>query len=38
MKAYYGEGRQADAIRVFHRAKEILREQIGINPGARLGN
>ncbi|MER6999318.1 BTAD domain-containing putative transcriptional regulator [Streptomyces sp. NPDC000410] len=36
MKAYYGEGRQADAIQVFHRAKEILREQIGINPGARL--
>ncbi|MET7823097.1 BTAD domain-containing putative transcriptional regulator [Streptomyces sp. NPDC005386] len=36
MKAYYGEGRQADAIRVFHRAKEILREQIGINPGSRL--
>lgn len=36
MKAYYGEGRQADAIRVFHRAKEILREQIGINPGAKL--
>ncbi|MEU5348338.1 BTAD domain-containing putative transcriptional regulator, partial [Streptomyces sp. NPDC020766] len=30
MKAYYAEGRQADAIQVFHRAKDILREQIGI--------
>ncbi|MER5884118.1 BTAD domain-containing putative transcriptional regulator [Streptomyces sp. NPDC001941] len=36
MKAYYGEGRQADAIHVFHRAKEILREQIGVSPGTRL--
>ncbi|MEU7056918.1 BTAD domain-containing putative transcriptional regulator [Streptomyces sp. NPDC046197] len=36
MKAYYAEGRQADAIQVFHRAKQILREQIGINPGARM--
>ncbi|GHH81103.1 hypothetical protein GCM10018793_37830 [Streptomyces sulfonofaciens] len=36
MKAYYGEGRQADAIQVFHRAKGILREQIGITPGAKL--
>ncbi|MEU7056913.1 BTAD domain-containing putative transcriptional regulator [Streptomyces sp. NPDC046197] len=36
MKAYYAEGRQADAIQVFHRAKEILREQIGINPGVKL--
>lgn len=33
MKAYYAEGRQADAIQVFHRAKDILREQIGISPG-----
>ncbi|MFJ9826276.1 BTAD domain-containing putative transcriptional regulator [Streptomyces sp. NPDC101160] len=33
MKAYYAEGRQADAIQVFHQAKKILREQIGINPG-----
>jgi SARP family transcriptional regulator, regulator of embCAB operon len=36
MTAYYNEGRQADAIHVFHRAKATLREQIGINPGARL--
>jgi DNA-binding SARP family transcriptional activator len=36
MKAYYAEGRQADAIQVFHRAKEILREQIGVNPGVKL--
>ncbi|MYV47371.1 BTAD domain-containing putative transcriptional regulator [Streptomyces sp. SID2888] len=36
MKAYYAEGRQADAIQVFHQAKKILREQIGINPGARM--
>ncbi|OKI04831.1 positive regulator [Streptomyces sp. CB02923] len=36
MKAYYAEGRQADAIQVFHRAKDILREQIGISPGERL--
>ncbi|MFE0171116.1 BTAD domain-containing putative transcriptional regulator [Streptomyces sp. NPDC059002] len=36
MKAYYAEGRQADAIQVFHRAKDILREQIGISPGGRM--
>lgn len=36
MKAYYGAGRPADAIQVFHRAKEMLREQIGISPGVRL--
>ncbi|MBC7270411.1 MULTISPECIES: AfsR/SARP family transcriptional regulator [Streptomyces] len=36
MKAYYAEGRQVDAIQVFHRAKRLLREQIGINPGARM--
>lgn len=36
MKAYYAEGRQADAIQVFHRAKDILREQIGVNPGVKL--
>ncbi|MER5357242.1 BTAD domain-containing putative transcriptional regulator [Streptomyces sp. NPDC002785] len=36
MKAYYAEGRQADAIQVFHRAKDILREQIGISPGERM--
>ncbi|MEU8540168.1 BTAD domain-containing putative transcriptional regulator [Streptomyces sp. NPDC048717] len=34
MKAYYAEGRQADAVQVFHQAKKLLREQIGINPGA----
>ncbi|MEU3186541.1 BTAD domain-containing putative transcriptional regulator [Streptomyces sp. NPDC006923] len=36
MKAYYAEGRQADAIQVFHRAKRNLREHIGINPGAKM--
>nr|CCB84776.1 CphR protein [Streptantibioticus cattleyicolor NRRL 8057 = DSM 46488] len=36
MKAYYAEGRQADAIQVYHRAKDILREQIGISPGERM--
>ncbi|MFC7817464.1 MULTISPECIES: AfsR/SARP family transcriptional regulator [unclassified Streptomyces] len=36
MRAYYAEGRQTDAIQVFHRAKEILREQIGISPGERM--
>ncbi|MEV7090321.1 BTAD domain-containing putative transcriptional regulator [Streptomyces sp. NPDC093085] len=36
MRAYYAEGRQADAIRVYHQAKKILREQIGINPGTRM--
>ncbi|WP_323392299.1 AfsR/SARP family transcriptional regulator [Streptomyces jumonjinensis] len=36
MKAYYAEGRQADAIQVFHRAKHILREEIGISPGERM--
>lgn len=36
MKAYYAEGRQADAIQVFHRAKRQLREHIGVNPGTRM--
>ncbi|MHC5704353.1 AfsR/SARP family transcriptional regulator [Streptomyces tirandamycinicus] len=36
MKAYYAEGRQADAIQVFHRAKNILRDQVGISPGERM--
>ncbi|MGK5642070.1 AfsR/SARP family transcriptional regulator [Streptomyces sp. URMC 126] len=36
MKVYYAEGRQTDAIQVFHEAKRILREQIGVNPGARM--
>ncbi len=36
MKAYYAEGRQADAIQVYHQAKKVLREQIGINPGSRM--
>lgn len=36
MRAYYALGRQADAIHVFHRAKGILREQIGIAPGQKM--
>jgi DNA-binding SARP family transcriptional activator len=36
MRAYYAEGRQADAIQVYHQAKKILREHIGINPGTRM--
>lgn len=36
MRAYYAEGRQADAIQVFHQAKRLLREHIGINPGVRM--
>ncbi|MFF1832876.1 BTAD domain-containing putative transcriptional regulator [Streptomyces sp. NPDC058231] len=36
MRAYYAVGRQADAIQAFHRAKGLLREQIGIAPGEKL--
>lgn len=36
MTAYYRAGRPADAIRVFHRAKDTLREHIGVSPGDRL--
>ncbi|MFJ1594703.1 BTAD domain-containing putative transcriptional regulator [Kitasatospora albolonga] len=36
MHAYYGVGRQADALDVYHRAKEVLIEQIGIRPGRQL--
>ena len=36
MKTYYAEGRQADAIHVFHQAKKVLHEHIGINPGVRM--
>lgn len=36
MKAYYAEGRQAEAIQVFHQAKRVLREHVGINPGVRM--
>ncbi|MEU0073121.1 BTAD domain-containing putative transcriptional regulator [Streptomyces sp. NPDC006332] len=38
MRAYYAEGRQADAIQVYHQAKKMLREHIGINPGTRMMN
>ncbi|MGW0118424.1 AfsR/SARP family transcriptional regulator [Streptomyces sp. NPDC003327] len=36
MHAYYAVGRQADALDVYHQAKEVLIEQIGIRPGKQL--
>ena len=36
VRALYGSGRQAEATRAFQRAREVLIEQIGIEPGAEL--
>ena len=36
MLALYRSGRQADALEVFGRAREVLVEQLGIEPGAAL--
>jgi predicted ATPase len=36
MTALYRSGRQADALAAYHRAREALDEQLGIEPGAEL--
>ncbi len=36
MLALYRSGRQADALRAFQRARRILRDQLGLDPNARL--
>ena len=36
MIALYRSGRQAEALRVFHDARERLADELGINPGAEL--
>jgi len=36
IRALYGSGRQADAVRAFQRARDVLVEQIGVEPGAEL--
>ena len=36
MVALYRSGRQADALEVYRRASELLRDELGIEPGAQL--
>ena len=36
MRAQYGAGQQAEALRTFARARQLLSEQIGVEPGAEL--
>ncbi|MFY1678793.1 MULTISPECIES: AfsR/SARP family transcriptional regulator [unclassified Streptomyces] len=36
MRAYQQAGRQADAIAVFHQARQVLADELGILPGRRL--
>jgi predicted ATPase/DNA-binding SARP family transcriptional activator len=36
MTALYRVGRQADALATYHRARDLLRENLGVEPGPRL--
>jgi predicted ATPase/DNA-binding SARP family transcriptional activator len=36
IRALYGSGRQADAARAFQRARDVLVEQVGVEPSAEL--
>ena len=36
MTALYREGRQADALAAYHRARRLLRDQLGVEPGDEL--
>ena len=36
MKVLHHDGRQADALRVYHQGRRLLAEQLGVDPSARL--